>query len=54
VQAAKFEFVINLRTAKLLGIEVPPPSPTMSSSRIVLLRRNGPHLCRFSAAVMTA
>jgi putative ABC transport system substrate-binding protein len=24
VQAAKFEFVINLRTARILGIEVPP------------------------------
>jgi putative ABC transport system substrate-binding protein len=24
VQSAKFQFVINLQTAKLLGIEVPP------------------------------
>ena len=24
IQAAKFEFVINLQTAKILGIEVPP------------------------------
>ena len=40
VQSIKFEFLINLQTAKLLGIDVPPTLLALADQKLNQRRRN--------------
>jgi hypothetical protein len=48
MQTSKFELIINLQTARVMGFEVPGTLLTIADELAHLLRRMSPVLCRFS------